>query len=203
MKGILFIVSSPSGGGKGTLIREVLHNVPHIGYSVSFTTRAMRAGEIHGQNYFFVSLQEFENLIEQGEFLEYANVHGNFYGTSKTQAASETALGRDIILEIDVQGAHSVRRIMPEAVSIFILPPSYQILRERLILRRTESENDLIVRLRNAHQEVLDYKNFDYLIVNDKLENATLDLQSIILAERLKRHRQTPVVEEILRTFEN
>ncbi|MGI9035151.1 MAG: guanylate kinase [Pyrinomonadaceae bacterium] len=201
MSGILFIISSPSGGGKGTLIREVLHNVPNIGYSISFTTRSMRAGEIHGQHYFFVSPEEFENLIEDGEFLEYAVVHGNFYGTSKTQVANETSQGRDIILELDVQGARSVRQIMPEAVSIFILPPSYQVLRDRLVLRQTESENDLILRLQNARDEVRDYKNFDYVIINDEMTKATLDLQSVILAERLKRARQETVVENILKTF--
>lgn len=203
MKGILFIISSPSGGGKGTLIREVLHNVPHIGYSVSFTTRAMRTGEAHGRNYFFVSQKEFEDLIGQKEFLEYASVHGNFYGTSVNQVAQETAQGRDVILEIDVQGARSVRRILPEAVSIFVLPPSYRILRERLILRQTENENDLVLRLENAHEEVRDYKNFDYVVINDEVTKATLDLQSIILAERLRRERQEAAVENILKTFEN
>jgi guanylate kinase len=203
MKGILFIISSPSGGGKGTLIREVLHRVPNIGYSVSFTTRPPREGEIHGQHYFFVSPAEFENLIEQGEFLEYANVHGNFYGTSKTQVAAETEKGRDIILEIDVQGAESVRKVAPEAIGVFILPPSYQILRQRLTLRQTESEENLILRLLNAREEVQDYKNFDYVIVNDEVAKGTLDLQSVILAERVKRERQRAAVEDILKTFEN
>jgi guanylate kinase len=109
MRGILFIISSPSGGGKGTLIREVLRTVPNIGYSVSFTTRTAREGEINGVHYHFVSHKEFENLIEQGEFLEYAKVHGNYYGTSKTQVEKEVSEGRDIILEIDVQGADLVR----------------------------------------------------------------------------------------------
>lgn len=139
MHGILFIISSPSGGGKGTLIREVLRTVPNIGYSISFTTRKMREGEIHGQHYFFVTHAEFEKLIEQGEFLEYANVHGNFYGTSKTQVLQDIAGGRDIILEIDVQGAESIRQAIRESVGVFILPPSYQVLRERLTLRQMES----------------------------------------------------------------
>lgn len=203
MSGILFIISSPSGGGKGTLIREVLQNTPNIGYSISFTTRAPRTGEMHGRDYFFVSQEEFENLIERGEFLEYANVHGNFYGTSKSQVANETSQGRDIILEIDVQGAHSVREAAPEAVSIFILPPSYQTLRERLILRRTETEENLKLRLTNAHSEVQAFEKFDYVVINNEVVQATNELQSIIIAERLKRKRQTPLVKEILRTFEN
>jgi guanylate kinase len=203
MKGILFIISSPSGGGKGTLIREVLRTVPNIGYSVSFTTRPRRGGEKDGKDYFFVTPAEFEKLIEQKEFLEFASVHGNFYGTSRTEVERETSAGRDVILEIDVQGAESIRQMMPEAVRIFILPPSYQILRERLILRRTETERDLAVRLQNAHEEVKRYKEFNYVVVNDDVTKATGDLQAIVLAERLKRDRQEQKVADILNTFEN
>jgi guanylate kinase len=203
MSGILFIISSPSGGGKGTLIREVLRTVPNIGYSVSFTTRAIRDGETDGKDYFFVAPAEFENLVEQGEFLEYANVHGNFYGTSLSQIERETAAGRDIILEIDVQGADSVHRLVPQAVRIFILPPSYSVVRERLILRRTESDAELAVRLQNAKTEVSRYKEFDYIVINDEVTKATGDLQSIIVAERLKRERQEASVQEIIKTFEN
>jgi guanylate kinase len=203
MSGILFIISSPSGGGKGTLIREVLRTVPNIGYSVSFTTRAIRDGETDGKDYFFVAQTEFEKLVKQGEFLEYANVHGNFYGTSLRQIERETAAGRDIILEIDVQGAESVHRLVPQAVRIFILPPSYSVLRERLILRRTESEAELAVRLQNAQTEVSRYKEFDYIVINDDVVKATVDLQSIIIAERLKRERQEAGVQEIIKTFEN
>lgn len=203
MDGILFIISSPSGGGKGTLIREVLLTVANIGYSISFTTRKMREGEIHGQHYFFVTHAEFENLIEQGEFLECANVHGNFYGTSKTQVLREISNGRDVILEIDVQGAESIKRIMTDAVGVFILPPSYQVLRERLILRQTETAEDLALRLINAGSEVRRYTEFDYVIVNDQLEKSTLDLQSVIYAERVRRDHQIEAVKEILDTFEN
>jgi guanylate kinase len=203
MAGILFIISSPSGGGKGTLIREVLRTVPDIGYSVSFTTRGIREGEIGGKNYYFVSPAEFERLIEQGEFLEFANVHGNYYGTSRAAVEREMRLGRDVILEIDVQGAESVRQMMPDAVSIFILPPSYTILRQRLILRRTESDESLALRLLNAHWEVKRYKEFHYVIVNNEVERATEDLKTIILAERLKFERQEQNVQDILETFEN
>lgn len=203
MHGILFIISSPSGGGKGTLIREVLRTVPNIGYSISFTTRKMREGEIHGKHYFFVTHAEFENLIEQGEFLEYANVHGNFYGTSKTQVLQEIANGRDIILEIDVQGAENVKQAIKDAVGVFILPPSYQVLRERLTLRQTESAEDLALRLINADGEVRRYTEFDYVIVNDQLEKSTLDLQSVIYAERVRRERQLEAVKRILDTFED
>jgi guanylate kinase len=202
MLGNLFIISSPSGGGKGTLIREVLRIVPNIGYSISFTTRKMRVGEEHGKHYFFVNRDEFENLIERGEFLEYAEVHGNFYGTSKTQVEKMTDDGRDVILEIDVQGANSIRAKMPKAVSIFILPPAFEVLKTRLVLRQTESDEELAIRLRNSRGEVEDYKDFDYVIINDEVEKATNDLKTAILAERLRKDRQIEKIETILETFE-
>lgn len=202
-KGILFIISSPSGGGKGTLIREVLRIVPNIRYSVSFTTRGMREGEVNGTHYNFVTREEFEKLIAEGEFLEYANVHGNYYGTSKRQVEKETFEGHDIILEIDVQGAEAVRSKAPEAVSIFILPPSYEVLKDRLTKRNTESESMLNIRLRNAAGEVGRYSEFDYVIVNSEIEKAVLELQSVIYSERCRLERQTENIEKIIRTFDN
>lgn len=203
VKGILFIISSPSGGGKGTLIREVLRTVPNIGYSVSFTTRKIREGEENGVHYNFVSREEFENLINQGEFLEYAEVHGNYYGTSKTQVERETSLGRDIILEIDVQGANLVREKTSETVEVFILPPSFEVLKERLTARQTENNEDLELRLKNSKDEVRNYSKFDYVIINDEVAKAVNDLQSVIYAERNKRERQIEAVEKILETFED
>ena len=202
MKGNLIIISSPSGGGKGTLIKEVLKTVPDIGYSVSFTTRQMRPGEEHGRDYFFVTKEEFSNLIEQNEFLEYAAVHDNFYGTSIKRVKAETELGRDIILEIDVQGAANVRRLMPEAVSIFILPPSYQVLERRLTSRATEKQHELTVRLRNSFGEVQRYTEFEYVVINDDVAAAAIKLQNIILAERSKRIRQNEAIRVILDSFD-
>lgn len=202
MQGILFIISSPSGGGKGTLIREVLRTVPNIGYSISFTTRAIREGEENGVHYNFISHAEFEHLIKQGEFLEFAEVHGNYYGTSRTQVEKETSVGRDIILEIDVQGADSIREKVSDAVGIFILPPSFAVLRERLIARQTESDEDLRLRLKNSRDEVQEYEKFDYVIINDEITKAITDLQSVIYGERCKRARQIEAVEMILDTFE-
>lgn len=201
MKGILFIITSPSGGGKGTLIKEILRTMENISYSVSFTTRKMRVGEIHGKDYFFVSADEFENLIKQGDFLEYASVHGNFYGTLQRQVKNETESGHDIILEIDVQGAESVKAKMPEAVSIFILPPSYEVLRQRLVSRQTESNEDLQLRLKNAKTEVKFYKQFDYVIINEEKNKAVENLKSVITAERLRSVRQTDDVESIINSF--
>ena len=202
MKGNLIIISSPSGGGKGTLIKEILKTVPNIGYSVSYTTRERREGEENGRHYFFVGKNKFNELIEAGEFLEFATVHGNFYGTSIKQINYETALGRDIILEIDVQGAKSVRRKMPEAVSIFILPPSFDVLSARLTARATEKQNDLALRLRNSFAEVSRYEEFEYIVVNESVERASADLQTIILAERLRRVRQTKSIRAILDSFD-
>jgi guanylate kinase len=202
MKGILFIISSPSGGGKGTLIREVLRTVPNIGYSVSFTTRARREGEVDGTHYNFVSHAEFENLIEQGEFLEYALVHDNYYGTSKTQVEKEVSAGRDIILEIDVQGADLVREKTSETVEVFILPPSFEVLQARLIARQTDSPETVELRLKNSLGEVQQYEKFDYVIINDEVIKAVTDLQSVIYAERCRRARQAEAVEKILETFE-
>lgn len=184
------------------MIKEVLKNIPDIGYSVSYTTRRMREGEENGRDYFFVGVAEFNNLIDKGEFLEYAEVHGNFYGTSLKQIAAETNLGRDIILEIDVQGAENVRAKIPEAVSIFILPPSFEVLRQRLIARRTEKPEDLAVRLRNSYDEVRHFMEFEYIVINDEVSNAAKNLQSVILAERLKQVRQTESIRVILDSFD-
>ncbi len=202
MKGNLIIITSPSGGGKGTLIKEILRTTPDIGYSVSYTTRPMRQGEENGRDYLFVSYKEFSDLIKQNEFLEYAEVHGNFYGTSKTRVSHEIENGRDVILEIDVQGAENIVKSFPEAVSIFILPPTFEILRERLTARATETSENLVLRLKNSFGEVQKFKEFQYVVINDDKERATRDLQTIILAERLRRVRQIETIRAILDSFD-
>ena len=202
MKGNLIIITSPSGGGKGTLIKHVLETVPHVGYSVSYTTRAMRHGEENGRDYFFVSHEEFARLKARGEFLESASVHDNLYGTSKTQVENLTAAGYDIIFEIDVQGAKAVLEKMPDAVSVFIMPPSFEVLRARLTARATETSADLLLRLRNSFTEVREYEFFEYVVVNEQLETASEHLRSIIQSERLKRIRQTDVISDILSNFD-
>ena len=199
--GILFVVSSPSGGGKGTLIRRVLGGVPGLSYSVSWTTRAPRPGEQDGVNYHFVSTQEFERMREAGGFLEWAVVHGNFYGTARSVVAQELSEGHDIILEIDVQGARVVRETMEEVCGIFILPPSLAVLRERLTARMTERPEELALRLRNAPGEVEQYRHFDYLILNDEVERASQQLASIVLAERARRERQEWLARRVLASF--
>jgi guanylate kinase len=202
MKGNLIIISSPSGGGKGTLIKEILRTVPQIGYSISYTTRTKREGEEHGRDYFFVSKEDFAALIEADEFIEFAEVHGNLYGTSAGEVRRKIERGNDIILEIDVQGANSIRQKMPAAVSIFILPPSFEVLHARLTARATEKPKDLAVRLQNSITEVRQYEFFDYVVINDEVARAVANLQNIILAERTKPDRQTGAIQAILDSFD-
>ena len=199
--GMLIVVSSPSGGGKGTLIDRVLQTVPGVSYSVSHTTRAPRGAEQDGREYFFVSAATFEGLIRQGEFLEWADVYGHLYGTSKAQVERERAAGKDIILEIDVKGAASIRQLIDDAVSVFILPPSFELLRDRLAARGTDSPADLERRLRGAPAEVEQYKCFQYVILNDDIDRASAQLASVIYAERARRERQEPKLKETLADF--
>jgi len=187
---MLIVVSSPSGGGKGTLIDRVLQTVPGVSYSVSYTTRAPRAGEQDGREYFFVSRNAFEEMIGRGDFLEWANVYGHLYGTSRSQVVREREAGRDIILEIDVQGAETIRGLAPDAVTVFILPPSFELLKNRLVARGTDSPTDLERRLCGAPAEVEQYKHFQYVILNDDINRASAQLASVIYAERARRERQ-------------
>ena len=200
-RGTLFVVSSPSGGGKGTLIRRVLEVVDNLSYSVSYTTRGPRPNEVNGREYFFIDLATFEEMIASGEFLEWACVHGNFYGTSRRQLAEKTAAGIDIILEVDVQGAASVRQLLMDSVSVFILPPSFEVLRQRLCARGTDTPESLELRLRNAPKELRQYSSFDYVIINDEVERAVGQLASIIYAERARCVRQQTVVEQVIKEF--
>ncbi len=200
-RGILFVVSAPSGGGKGTLIQRVLNNVPNLSYSVSFTTRPPRSGELNGREYFFVSKEQFEQMVAAGEFLEWAHVHSHSYGTSRKQVAREISEGRDIILEVDVQGAASVRELISDSVSIFILPPSFEVLRQRLLARGTDSLEELDVRLRNAPRELEHYSKFQYLIINDDADRAASDLRAVIQAERARLSRQESQIKKIVNAF--
>ncbi len=200
--GILFIVSGPSGAGKSTLVTRVLARVPDLVYSVSYTTRPQRPTEIEGRDYYFITRREFERMREAGELIEWAEVYGHLYGRSRRQLQRERESGRDVILSIDVQGAATLRQTAGEPlVSIFILPPSWDVLGERLRARATELHQSLEHRLAIARQEVWHYREFDYVIVNDRLEEALARLEAIILAERHRRSRMEGIVREILRTF--
>jgi guanylate kinase len=200
-QGILFVISSPSGGGKGTLIKCLRETVPGVGYSVSWTTRAPRPGEVDGVNYTFVSEGEFEEMVNSGGFVEWAVVHGHRYGTTRAAVEQALADGFDIILEIDVQGARAVRTTMDSVVSVFILPPSFAVLRERLTLRMTERPEELELRLANARGEVSEYRHFDYLVLNDEVERAAAQLSSIVWAERARRERQEWAARRVLQSF--
>jgi len=200
-RGILFVVSAPSGGGKGTLIQRVLNRVPNLSYSVSFTTRAPRSGEIDGREYFFVTPEKFEQMVAADEFLEWAHVHSKRYGTSRNQVAREISEGRDIILEVDVQGAASVRELIADSVSVFILPPSFEVLRQRLQARGTDSLEELDLRMRNAPRELEHYSAFQYVIVNDDADRAAGDLVAIIHAERARLSRQESQIKKIVNAF--
>lgn len=199
--GILFVVSSPSGGGKGTLIQRVLSRLQNLSYSVSYTTRKPRNGEVNGREYFFVTPEQFSQMVERNDFLEWAKVHSHLYGTSRSQVSRDVSLGRDIVLEVDVQGAASIRHLIQEAVSVFILPPSLEVLRERLIARGTDSADELALRLRNAPEELKAYKTFDYVIINDDVEQAAAKLMAIIEAERLRLSRQEEKIRGVVESF--
>lgn len=202
MTGKLIIITSPSGGGKGTLIREILQRVPNIGYSVSLTTRTQRPGEVDGRDYRFVTKAEFEEFRVNGGFLEYAEVHGNCYGTSRAMTRELIDAGKDVILEIDVQGAADVHAKVPDAVSIFILPPSFEALAERLRRRATEKPEELALRLRNSFDEVNRYSEFEYAVINDNVPDAVKRLESIILGDRQRRTRQTGPINDIIISFD-
>jgi guanylate kinase len=200
-RGMLIVVSSPSGGGKGTLIDRVLKTVPDLAFSVSYTTRAPRGSEQNGREYFFVDEPAFRAMIDRGEFLEWADVYGHLYGTSASQVAKERAAGHDIILEIDVQGAESIRHKVSDAISVFILPPSFELLRKRLVARATDSAADLQRRLTGAPAEVAQYEHFDYVILNDDINRASQQLAAVIYAERARRERQEVTLREALEDF--
>ena len=190
MSGVLFIVSSPSGGGKTSLVRALLEAEPEMRLSVSYTTRAARPGEVEGRDYHFVTAPVFERMLEAGEFLESAVIYGNRYGTSQKWIERERAEGRDVLLEIDWQGAQQVRRLMRQVVSIFILPPSPEVLESRLRGRGQDSEEVLARRLAAARHEIAHVSEYDYVIINEDFNRAAQDLRSIIRAERLKLARQ-------------
>ena len=190
MSGILFIISSPSGGGKTSLVRALVEAEPEVRLSVSHTTRAARAGEVDGRDYHFVAPPVFERMLEAGEFLESAVIYGNRYGTSQKWIERERAEGHDVLLEIDWQGAQQVRRLMRQVVSIFILPPSPEILESRLRGRGEDSEEVVTRRLAAARHEIAHVSEYEYVIINDDFNRAAQDLRSIIRAERLKLARQ-------------
>ena len=190
MAGILYIISAPSGSGKSTLVNELRSMVPNLDFSISYTTRPPRGSELNGREYYFVSRPEFERMIAEDQFLEYAEVFGNYYGTARRFLDDARRSGKDLLLDIDVQGAAQVRKKVPDAVSIFVMPPNRQVLERRL---RNRSQNDKVDpkvierRLENAQREIVNYKDYGYILVNEILDKAVHDLKAIVLSERIQR----------------
>jgi guanylate kinase len=197
----VFIISAPSGSGKSTLTRELIERVPGLRFSVSYTTRPPRGQEREGQEYFFVSRREFEERAGRGEFLEYAEVFGNYYGTHRDELERADAEGVDLVLDIDVQGARQLRDRIPGAVSIFILAPSRQILEQRLRARSQDSQAVIERRLHDAAQEIRNYLIYDYVLVNREVETSVETLVSIVKATRSRRDRMEAQIRPILETF--
>ena len=183
----VFIISAPSGSGKSTLVNRVREIVPDLEFSVSYTTRKPRGQERNGVEYFFVSREEFEDMLRRDEFLEHADVFGNYYGTARRFFREAKERGNDLLLDIDVQGAAQIKRNLPEAVSIFIMPPNREVLESRLRTRSLDTEDVIQTRLATATREIENYENYDYILVNDRLEESIVVLESILLAERLQR----------------
>lgn len=199
VRGTLFIIAAPSGAGKTSLVSTLTESDDKLVVSVSHVTRPIRPGEENGKNYFFVDEQEFNNLIEQGAFLEHARVFDHYYGTTKAWVEQQLSNGLDVILEIDWQGAAQVRALIPESVSIFILPPSLATLEERLTNRRQDSSEVIARRLQEASLEMSHYKVFDYLVINDQFEQALHEMRSIVTSQRLRTTRQAVAHHALLK----
>ena len=203
MRGTLFIVAAPSGAGKSSIVNAVLARDPNICLSISFTSRQPRPGERHAEHYHFVSAQEFEGMVAAGDFFEHALVHGDWKGSARQSVEPQLAAGKDVLLEIDWQGARQVRDKVPDAVSVFILPPSRQALEHRMRNRGQDSEATIQRRLAAAREEMSHYDEFDYVIVNEHFDAAAAELRAIFVAHRLRREaqqqRQRALIAELLR----
>lgn len=184
--GRIFVVSGPSGAGKSTLIREVREKVPDLGYSLSHTSRPPRGRETNGVEYHFVSKDDFRKMIDRGEFVEWAEVYEDLYGTSISSLRSQITMGLDVIMDIDFQGARNIKEHFKEAVLIYVLPPSMEILEKRLRERRTDDEKAVRTRLKKAGKEIMSCGSYDYLLFNDQLDQAAEELKSIVIAERCR-----------------
>ena len=201
VRGLLFIVSAPSGTGKTTLVEKLVQMLPNLRMSRSYTSRPARVGERDGVDYNFISREDFQRRINASEFLEWADVFGNYYGTSLTDIDRMLAAGQDVVLVIDVQGARQVKARGVDHTAIFVMPPSFEVLEKRLRGRSKDSEEQMQRRLETARGEASSYVDYDYVVVNDTLEPTVVRLQEIIAAERSRTHRMQPLAEGIIETF--
>jgi guanylate kinase len=197
----VFIISAPSGSGKSTLVHRLLKTVPNLAFSISYTTRPPRPSETHGVDYIFISRKDFEDRLARGEFLEYAEVFGNLYGTNREAFESATREGKDLVLDIDIQGARQLRVAIPQAITIFVLPPSKQVMEQRLRSRSQDTEEVIQRRLQGAAVEVQNYTHYDFVLINREIEEASAQLVNIVEAERLRRARMEEEVRPILDSF--
>ena len=197
----VFIISAPSGSGKSTLVHRLLKSVPGLTFSISYTTRPPRPSETNGVDYVFINRSEFQARLAQTEFLEYAEVFGNYYGTHRSTFENAAHEGKDLVLDIDVQGARQLKVAIPEAISIFVLPPSREVLEQRLRARSQDSEEVIRRRLQGAAEEVRNYTQYDYVLINRELEESAARLATIVKAERLRKARMEEEVRPILESF--
>lgn len=195
-KPLVYIISAPSGSGKSTLTNEVLKLVPNLVFSISYTTRALRGSEQNGKQYHFISMQEFERMVADGEFLEHANVHGNCYGTARRFLREAGQSGNDLLLDIDVQGAAQVKKNLTDAISVFVLPPDRKTLEWRLRNRGEDREEVIQRRLQDARREIEEYDKYDYVLINDQLEKSIERLKAIVISERLRREDRIKLEQE-------
>ncbi len=198
----VFIISAPSGSGKSTLVNRLMQEVPNLCFSVSYTTRARRGHEVPGTSYHFTDREDFERRLANHEFLEHADVFGNYYGTHSSELAIARAQGKDLVLDIDVQGAAQLKKSIPDAVTIFVLAPSRQVLEHRLRYRGEDSDEVIARRLADAAREIRNYSLYDYVLINEDIDESAKTLGAIVRAERVRRTRMEDKIRPILHTFE-
>ena len=199
-KGQIFVITAPSGAGKTTIIKNILEkDVGEIGYSISHTTRKPRKGESHGLHYYFVDREKFEKMIDAHEFIEWAVVYDYLYGTSISSVNRELSSGKDLLMDVDIQGSQEIKRQFPDSLSIFILPPSLDILKERIQKRSPNDKMNTDLRLKKAAEEIQRCRDYDFIIINDNLKKAIKEIEAIIVAQRANKNRRFPLIKKIFR----